>query len=270
MKAPNVVTIVQARVSSTRLPGKAMLPLCGEPLLLRMIERVKMAKLVGNVVVATTTSAEDNAIVALCEKNSIEVYRGSKSDLLNRHYQVANKYKATAVVKIPSDCPLIDPTIIDNVIQFYLNNKFDYVSNLHPATYPDGNDVEIMSFDALEQAWENAIAPMELEHTTPYLWERPEHFSIGNVKWQTNLDYSMSHRFTIDYPEDYEFIKQIYENLYPNKPQFSLQDILNLLDANPMMMEINSKWVGVNWYRNHLHELKTINKKHTRTEVPIL
>jgi spore coat polysaccharide biosynthesis protein SpsF len=270
MKAPTIVTIVQARVSSTRLPGKAMLPLCGEPLLLRMIDRVMKAKLVGNVVVATTTDVEDDAIVGLCEKNRIDVYRGSKSDLLNRHYQVANKYKATAVVKIPSDCPLIDPAIIDNVIQFYFNNKFDYVSNLHPATYPDGNDVEIMSFAALEQAWENAIAPMELEHTTPYLWERPQLFNIGNVKWETNLDYSMSHRFTIDYAEDYEFIKQVYETLYPNNPQFNLQDILNLLDAKPHMMEINNKWAGVNWYRNHLHELKTIHKKQTRTVEPVL
>lgn len=270
-KERRVVTVIQARVSSTRLPGKAMLPLCGEPLLIRMVERVASAKNVGKVIVATTTHVEDNAIVDVCEQHQIEVYRGSKFDLLDRHYQAASKYKATEVVKIPSDCPLIDPAIIDNVIDYYFSNegKYDYVSNLHPATYPDGNDVEIMSFSALEKAWENAIAPMELEHTTPFIWERPNHFRIGNVRWETGLDYSMSHRWTIDYPEDYEFIKQVYEKLYPMNPHFSIQDILNLLDENPSLMEINSKWAGVNWYRNHLDELKTIRKEQTRVLVGI-
>lgn len=268
-KERRVVTVIQARVSSTRLPGKAMLPLCGEPLLVRMVARVAAAKNVGKVIVATTTHEEDNALVDVCNKHEIEVYRGSKFDLLDRHYQVANKHQATEVVKIPSDCPLIDPVIIDNVIDYYFSNegKYDYVSNLHPATYPDGNDVEIMSFSALEKAWENALAPMELEHTTPYIWERPNDFRIGNVRWKTGLDYSMSHRWTIDYPEDYEFIKQVYEQLFLMNPLFSIQDILNLLDENPSLMEINSKWVGVNWYRNHLDELKTVGKEQTRLVV---
>jgi spore coat polysaccharide biosynthesis protein SpsF len=266
MGGTNVVTVVQARLSSTRLPGKALLPLCGEPLLLRMVQRVKAAKKVGTVVVATTTHTEDDAIVAMCEKNKIEVYRGSKFDLLDRHYQVASRYKADVVVKIPSDCPLIDAKVIDRVLEFFLasNGKLDYASNLHPATYPDGNDVEVMSFAALEQTWENAIAPMELEHTTPYIWDRPHQFNIGNVTWDTGLDYSMTHRWTIDYAEDYDFIKQVYDKLFRSKPEFTLQDILKLLDETPSMMEINGKWAGVNWYRNHLHELKTINKQQTR------
>ncbi|MCA6394697.1 MAG: glycosyltransferase family protein, partial [Cytophagales bacterium] len=177
----SVVTIVQARTSSTRLPGKVLLSLCGDTLLARMIERVSLAKQIGKIVVATTTSDEDAQIVEWCVRNQIEVYQGSKSDLLDRHYQVAIKYRADVVVKIPSDCPLIDPNVIDKVIKYYLTNenKFDYVSNLHPATFPDGNDVEVMSFAALEQAWENATATMELEHTTPYLWENPNNFKIG-------------------------------------------------------------------------------------------
>lgn len=266
MGGTNVVTVVQARLSSTRLPGKAMLPLCGEPLLLRMVQRVKSSAKVGTVVVATTSHPEDDAIVRMCERNQIEVYRGSKFDLLDRHYQVASRYKADVVVKIPSDCPLIDAKVIDRVLEVFLasNGKLDYASNLHPATYPDGNDVEVMSFAALEQTWENAIAPMELEHTTPYIWERPNKFKIGNVTWETGLDYSMTHRWTIDYAEDYEFIKQVYDKLFHNNPGFSLQDILNLLDEEPSMMEINSKWAGVNWYRNHLYELKTITKQQTR------
>lgn len=264
-----VVTIVQARIGSTRLPGKVFLPICDDILLAKMIERVSLAKQIGKIVVATTTSEEDAQIVEWCVRNQIEVYQGSKSDLLDRHYQAASKYKADVVVKIPSDCPLIDPNIVDKVIGYYLTNenKFDYVSNLHPATYPDGNDVEVMSFAALEQAWENATATMELEHTTPYLWENPNQFRIGNLSWETGLDYSMTHRWTIDYPEDYEFIKQVYEKLYPTNPEFSLTDILQLLKNEPALKKINEKWVGVNWYRNHLHELKTVGKEQTRVLV---
>jgi spore coat polysaccharide biosynthesis protein SpsF len=263
-----VVTIIQARVSSTRLPKKVLLPLVGEPLLVRMAERVMAASLVGEVVVATSTSEEDNTIENVCRQKSIKIYRGSKLDLLDRHYQCALKYKADVVVKIPSDCPLIDSATIDEVLNKFLNSNedFDYVSNLHPATFPDGNDVEVMSFAALENAWVNAHAKMELEHTTPYIWENPNKFKIGNVTWEMGLDYSMSHRWTIDYLEDYQFINQVYHELYPTKKCFTINDILKLLMDKPELQEINKKWVGVNWYRNHLHELKTIKKEQTRLE----
>jgi spore coat polysaccharide biosynthesis protein SpsF len=261
-----VVTIIQARISSTRLSGKVLLPILGEPLLLKMVERVAAAKLVGTVAVATSTSIEDDAIENLCQQSGIQVYRGSKLDLLDRHYQCALKYKADVVVKIPSDCPLIDPATIDEVLNVFLNSNegFDYMSNLHPATYPDGNDVEVMSFTALENAWVNAHAKLELEHTTPYLWENPDKFKIGNVTWEMGLDYSMSHRWTIDYREDYEFINQVYKALYPTNKYFSINDILKLLMDKPELREINKKWVGVNWYRHHLHELKTVKKEQTR------
>jgi spore coat polysaccharide biosynthesis protein SpsF len=267
-KLKKVVTIIQARISSTRLPGKILLPILGEPLLLKMVGRVAAAKLVGTIVVATSTSGEDDAIENLCEQNGIGVYRGSKLDLLDRHYQCALKYKADVVVKIPSDCPLIDPATIDEVLNTFLNSTegFDYVSNLHPATYPDGNDVEVMSFTALENAWVNAHSKMELEHTTPYLWENPDKFKIGNVTWEMGLDYSMSHRWTIDYLEDYRLINQVYHELYPTKKQFTINDILKLLMDKPELQEINKKWVGVNWYRNHLHELKTVGMEQTRLE----
>jgi spore coat polysaccharide biosynthesis protein SpsF len=261
-----VVTIIQTRISSTRLPGKVLLPVCKQPLLIRMIERVSSAKHVGQLVVATTHLEEDNLIVELCKQNNIETFRGSKYDLLDRHYQCALNYKADVVVKIPSDCPLIDPATIDYVIHSFLNSdeKFDYISNLHPATYPDGNDVEVMSFDALENAWINAHAKLELEHTTPYLWENPDKFKIGNVNWEMGLDYSMTHRWTIDYLEDYQFISAIYEELYPENKYFTINDILRLLMDKPQLKEINKKWVGVNWYRNHLHELKTVTKDQTK------
>ena len=139
----------------------------GRPLLIRMLERVQRAKLVGTIVVATTTEASDDIIEKLCETEGLLCYRGSRDDLLDRHYQSGKLYGADAVVKIPSDCPLIDPKVIDRVLQYYLDNDFDFVSNLHPATYPDGNDVEIMSWPSIKKAWLEATRTLEREHTTP-------------------------------------------------------------------------------------------------------
>jgi spore coat polysaccharide biosynthesis protein SpsF len=253
-------------VGSSRLPGKVLLPLANRPLILRMYERVALSNYAGTIVIAITTDELDNELALLCKKNNLEVFRGSSLDLLDRHYKAAKKFDAEAVVKIPSDCPLIAPEIIDKVILYYINNyiKFDYVSNLHPPSYPDGNDVEIMSFKTLENAWINAKKDFEREHTTPFIWENPDKFRIGNVLWETGYDYSMSHRFTIDYKEDYELIKRIYDELYNQNPEFSLNDILLLLKQKPEIKKINEMYAGVNWYRNHLKELKTITPEQTR------
>src|SRR5262249_36585416 len=153
------------------------------------------------------------------------------TDLLDRHYRAAINLGVDAVVKIPSDCPLIDPAVIDRVLTFYLENpKFDYVSNLHPPTYPDGNDVEVISMAARERALIESTKSYEREHTTPFLWDRPRQFRIGNIKWETGLDYSMSHRWTIDYVEDYAMISAVYDELWSqSKPVFSIDDILKLL-----------------------------------------
>lgn len=261
-----IVTIIQARTGSSRLPNKIFLPLCDKPLLLRMFERVSNSKLAGTIVIATTTEKCDDKIEEICKENKINCFRGHPTDLLDRHYQAAKLFNADAVVKIPSDCPLIDSNIIDKVLRFYTGNldKYDFVSNLHPATYPDGNDVEIMGFDILKNAWLNARLELEREHTTPYIWENPDKFRIGNVVWETALDFSMSHRFTIDYQKDYNFIKQVYDELYPINNKFTLQDILDLLERKPEIKQINKEYCGVNWYRNHLDELKTITKEQTK------
>ena len=259
-----IVTVIQARSGSTRLPGKVMLDLLGKPLLLRMIERVQASKLAGTLVIATTGEKEDDVIAELCAQNNFNCYRGHSFDLLDRHYRAGKLFKADAVVKIPSDCPLIDMAVIDRVLQYFLDNDYDYVSNLHPATYPDGNDVEVMKFTALEKAWQEADKNFEREHTTPYIWEHPDKFTLANLPWETGLDYSMSHRWTIDYPEDFAFIKAIYEHLYPVKRDFGLQDILNLTEKRPDIFALNSKYAGVNWYRNHLDELKTIGAEQTK------
>ena len=262
----NVVTIVQARTDSSRLPGKVLLPLMGKPVLARMLERLQAAKLTGAIVVATTTDRGDDSIEALCNAEDYPCFRGHPIDLLDRHYRTAQWLEADVVVKIPSDCPLIDPQIIDQVIDAYLQRagQVDYVSNLHPATFPDGNDVEVMSFEALKTAWTEAVLGFEREHTTPFLWERPARFRLGNVAWNTGHDYSMTHRWTLDYRDDYVLISAIFEALYPAKRLFGIDDILALLARRPDLLYINSRYAGVNWYRHHLHELSSITAEQTR------
>lgn len=231
-----------------------------------MFERVAASKMCGTIVIATTTVKSDDVVEHLCDQFNMDCYRGNPTDLLDRHYQAAKIFGADAVVKIPSDCPLIDSEVIDEVINYYIMNsdRYDYVSNLHPPTFPDGNDVEIMSMKALTDAWNNAKKNLEREHTTPYFWENPDKFRIGNVTWKAGLDYSMSYRFTIDYEKDYNFIKQVYNELYPENNKFTLQDILDLLERKPEIKKINQEYCGVNWYRNHLDELKTITPNQTK------
>lgn len=247
-------------MSSTRFPGKIMEKVVGKPLLLHQYERIAQSKLPSQIIIATSTDESDEEIVELCKQNNINCFRGDMNNLLDRHYKAGLAYEADAIVKIPSDCPLISPKVIDLVLEKFITlyPKIDYVSNLHPASYPDGNDVEIINMNVLKVAWQAACKNFELEHTTPYIWENPNLFRIENVMWDTGLDYSKSHRFTIDYPEDYQFIKAVYENLYEKKQYFELEDILELLDEKPEIIEINKRYAGEYWYKNHLDELKTI------------
>jgi spore coat polysaccharide biosynthesis protein SpsF len=264
-----LVIVVQARTGSTRLPNKVMMQLAGKPLLIRQIERIQAATSFDDLIIATTTDKSDDVIRDLCKEANVKCFSGHPTDLLDRHYQAALQEKADVVVKIPSDCPLIDSRVIDKVLNFYRETagKFDYVGNLHPATYPDGNDVEAMPMEVFETAWREAKKPFEREHTTPFFWEQPDRFRIGSVVWETGLDYSMSHRFTIDYKEDYDFIKRVYDELYTEaNPNFSLDDILKLLHQKPEIYNINSKFAGVNWYRNHIGELRTISEKETKSQ----
>jgi spore coat polysaccharide biosynthesis protein SpsF len=220
--------------------------------------------------VATTTDSCDDPIEQLCRDLDVAVFRGHPTDLLDRHYLAGLAYGADTVAKIPSDCPLIDPEVVDRVLARFQVGDCDYVSNLHPPSYPDGNDVEVIGLPALASAWSEATLPMEREHTTPFIWERPERFRIANVLWEAESegrparDYSLSHRWTLDYPEDYEFIRQVYEALYPENPEFGVEDILELLESRPDIAAINAGFAGVNWYRHHLHELKTVDSRHTR------
>jgi spore coat polysaccharide biosynthesis protein SpsF len=261
-----IVTIIQTRRGSTRLPDKVLLPLAGKHLFIQQVRRVQAASLTGQVVVATTMSRVDDAIVDICRWEEIECFRGDGTDLLDRHYRAACHYGADVVLKIPSDCPLIDPAVIDEVIRYYFDHEgeYDYVSNLHPATWPDGNDVEIMPLSVLREAHTNATRLLEREHTTPYIWERPERFRVGNLVMDEEQDYSMTHRFTLDYAADYELIRAVYEELFHSNPFFGVRDILSLLDRRPDIYRINAGLAGVNWYSDHLNELKTVSGSQTR------
>jgi spore coat polysaccharide biosynthesis protein SpsF len=299
MSRAETLVVVQARTGSTRLPGKVLLPLAGRPLLARLLERVRAARTPFALVVATTTEAADEPVRELCRglrPLDVECFSGHPTDLLDRHYQAALAARAEVVVKIPSDCPLIDPGAIDRVLGRFRREpeRWDYVSNLHPPTWPDGNDVEVMPMGALAAAWREASRPHEREHTTPFLWDQPERFRIANVtldgeergadaggvgelegrdpaaaaRWggAAGRDLSMSHRFTIDYPADHDFLRAVYDALWtPARPVFGLDEILALLAARPDILAINARYAGVNWYRHHLGELRTIGSAETRS-----
>jgi len=249
------VVVVQARTGSSRLPGKVLLPLAGRPLLQRMLERVLAARTPSAVVVATTRESGDDVVETVAAAAGVPCFRGHATDLLDRHYRTGVAFQADVVVKIPSDCPLIDPAAIDRVIGEYAAEpgEADFVTNLHPPTYPDGNDVEVMPLGVLETAWKDATEPHQREHTTPFIWEHPERFRIRNVAWPSGLDYSATHRWTIDYIEDYAFLAAVYEALWTGTgATFSLADVLSLLDARPEIAALNACHAGKTWYRAHL------------------
>lgn len=269
IKKPKVVIFIQARMSSTRLSNKVMKKVLGKELLLHMVNRVKRAKTVDEIVVITSTNSKDKAITDLCLKNNIKYFQGKENDLLDRHYQAAKIYKADFVVKIGADCPLTDPKVIDEVINLWLENqdKFDYVSNYHAPTFPDGLDVEGCSFSVLETAWREAKKPYEREHTTPFIWDNPQRFRVGNI---TNPlgNMFLTHRWTIDYQEDFLFLKRVFEEL-ENKPNFQMEDILTLLKEKPEIAKINQKYLGINWYRKNQGELKTVPRYLYRKNEPL-
>jgi len=257
-----VVGVIQARVGSTRLPGKVLLPLSGRPVLERMLARVAVATQLDEIVVATTRLAADESIRALAASLGLRCISGDPSDLLDRHRQAARATAADAVVKIPSDCPLIDPAVIDQTVAFFRARRatFAFVSNLHPPTWPDGNDVEVVRRDALEEAWRDATRAIEREHTTPFIWDQPGRFAIGNVVWGDGRDLSATHRLTLDYPEDYQLIAAVFEALHrADAPAFTVAAIVDYLDQHPEVRALNSARVGSSWIKGHEAELRTLS-----------
>ena len=233
----NIVAILQARVSSTRLPNKVLKPLLGKPMLQRQIERIKRSTTINNIVVATSIESDDDAIFNLCNNLKVNCFRGSLGNVLDRYYNAAIKYNADHIVRLTADCPLIDPQIIDQVIAMHLNNKTDYCSNCNPPTFPDGLDVEVFTQEALSISWHKAKKPSEKEHVTQFIRNNDGLFKKENYQQSPNLSHL---RWTVDEPSDFDFVTQIYQYLYPQKADFSTQDILKLLKEKPELIKINS------------------------------
>lgn len=233
------IIINQARMSSSRLPGKVLKQVLNKSLLEYQIERLKKVKLADEIVVATTELAVDDPIINLCKKLAVKFFRGSENDVLSRYHAAAVEHEAKLIVRITSDCPLIDPQVIDDVIQAYVSvyPKYDYISNCQERTFPRGMDVEIFSFLALNEAYLEADKIFDREHVTLFIHKQPQRYKIGQVKFNQNLS---ENRWTVDTHEDYELIKKIIEYLYPLNPNFSMIDVLDLLSKNPQWRLINS------------------------------
>ncbi|AJK89321.1 MULTISPECIES: cytidylyltransferase domain-containing protein [Lysinibacillus] len=232
-----IVAIVQARMGSTRLPGKVLKEVNGKPLLAYQIERMKKATLIDQLVIATTPYGNDK-IVNLCNELDVDYFIGSESDVLARYYEAATKYNADIVVRITSDCPLIDPIIIDNIIQMYIDSsEYDYVSNTQLRTFPRGMDTEVFSMKILTEAFMNARLDYEREHVTPYFYLNPSKFNIGQYALEKE---GFSHlRLTVDTPEDLELITILIKDLYARNPDFDLNMVLEKLTKEPALIKIN-------------------------------
>lgn len=226
-------------MTSTRLPGKVLKPVLGKPLLEYQISRLQLVKLADEIVIATTTNQTDEPIVELCKSLSVAYFRGSEDDVLSRYYGAATAHKADVVVRVTSDCPLIDPQVIERVIDYYLQNQlhYDYVSNSLKRTYPRGMETEVFPFSVLQETFREATAQPDREHVTPYIYRQPERYRLGHVFYSEDCSH---HRWTVDTPEDFDLIQKIIEAIYPEKPNFTLEDCLRLLQKQPEWYFINS------------------------------
>lgn len=243
------IALIQARMSSSRLPGKVLQDIAGQPMLLQVIHRAQQAKSIDTVAVVTSTQDEDDAIERLCQENRVPCFRGSLDDVLDRYYQAAIHFQADAVVRLTADCPLLDPAIIEQVVRTFHGNSFDYVANILEITYPDGLDTEVFTFETLERAWREARLKSEREHVTVYILKHPELFRLGSVKQAEDLS---ALRWTVDTPWDLEFVRTVY-SFFPDA-DFGMMDIVKVMREHPEMSEINSAQQRNEGYQKSLRE----------------
>lgn len=229
-----IVGVLQARLSSRRLPGKVLADVVGRPMILRQVERLLRARRMDALVIATTSDPSDAPLVAACEAEGLRVHRGSVDDVLTRVLDAAPE--AEHIVRLTADCPLADPAVIDAVIEAHLASGDDYTSNALVRTFPDGLDVEVVRRAALAAAARDAELPSEREHVTPFLYGHPERFRLGHV---TRADDLSALRWTVDEPVDLTFVREVYGALYPQNPAFSTDDVLALLRARGELTELN-------------------------------
>lgn len=232
-----VTAIIQARMTSTRLPGKVMKEVLGRPLLSYLIERVRCCKGIKDITLATTLNPEDDSIATFGSNKGINVFRGSENNVLERFHEAAKMFDAKHIMRVTADCPLIDPDILYMLIEYYFAENLAYVSNCVYPTLPDGLDAEIFTFEALDYAYKHAVLPSELEHVTPYIRNHPEIFKT--VNWTYHEDLSQL-RWTVDEPEDFEFVKQVIEILYSVNKNFRMNDVLELIYQRPDLAQINT------------------------------
>lgn len=245
----NVVAIIQARMGSTRLPGKSLALISGQPLLGHVIDRVRASKTVSEVVVATTDRPDDDVIAGYSIAKKTASYRGSACDVLDRFYQAARMFRADIAVRITADDPFKDPAIIDKIVhELIADNTADYASNTIKPTYPEGLDAEAIRMPALTRAWTEAKLPSDREHVTPYIWRNPQGFNLRGVEHSIDLSHL---RWTVDNEQDLAFTRAVYESLYTGSV-FSMDSVLALVRANPQLSGINS---GVRRNAGYLHSL---------------
>lgn len=236
-------------MGSSRLPGKVLMDINGKPMLLRVIERAQAAQAPNLVVVATSTAKADDAIEDLAHENGFPCFRGSELDVLDRYYRAAQAHNAEVVVRLTADCPLHDPSVIDNVTNAFTNGTYDYASNTQPPTFPDGLDTEVFAMSALERAWEKAALLSEREHVTPYIRNHPELFKLHNVA--SEVDYSQL-RWTVDEAADLEFVRAIYRHFASDA--FGMAQIVKYLHDNPDLNKMNAQFQRNEGYQKSLRE----------------
>ncbi|MDV2582909.1 glycosyltransferase family protein [Alkalibacillus haloalkaliphilus] len=233
-----IVAIIQARMGSTRLPGKVLKPVLNKPLLAYQIDQLKHSELIDQLVIATTTASRDDAIIEFCKSHGVPYDRGSEADVLKRYEETARKFNADVVVRLTSDCPLIDSTVIDSVIGHFLTNRaYDYVSNTIKRTFPRGMDTEVFTYDLLKEAEQNATLKREREHVTTYMTNPKNKYNIGQyLAEQDRSDL----RLTVDTIEDFQLVEKVIKSLARQNDYFALTDIIQLLKAHPDWILINS------------------------------
>lgn len=250
-----ITVIIQARMGSTRLPGKVLMKVLDKTVLEYVIERCSFARCVKSVVVATTDGPEDDPIAGLLASRRIAVFRGSRDDVLDRYYQAAAGAGAEHIARITADCPLIDPAVIDRAGEMYAESGADYCANILKRTYPDGEDVELFSLRALEKAWKEAALASEREHVTPFIRKHTELFRCVNFEYPRDIS---AKRWTLDRTEDFGLIKAVLEALYPANPAFSMEDAVDFLSKHPDIEKMNSHIVPGEGYAKSLREDRRI------------
>lgn len=233
-----ILGLLQARVSSRRLPRKVLLPILDRPMILRQIERIRRSEGIDRLMVVTSTEPSDDPLCELCAREGLEYFRGSLDDVLDRFFQAAKVVQPQYVVRLTGDCPLIDPSLIDRLIGYAVDSGLDYASTALRPTFPDGLDAEIIRYSTLEAVWQQATLRSEREHVTPYIYKNPEKFKIGSIESEIDLS---ELRWTVDQQVDYEVVEAIYSALYPGNPHFSTEDILAFLGREPRWREHNSR-----------------------------